>query len=201
MYKSWGKRLFDFVAALLLLLVLSPLLILVATALAIVNKGSPLFVQTRPGRQTHSFRLVKFKTMTDEHGPEGQLLSDRERVTKLGSLIRKSSMDELPQLLNVLMGQMSLIGPRPLLFRYIPLYSKEQKRRHEIRPGITGWAQVNGRNSIPWKEKFELDVYYVDNLSLLLDLQIIWMTIVKVIGREGINQSVDRPMQPFDGNN
>lgn len=190
----------DFLGASVLLALLSPVLAITAIALAWVNRGSPLFVQERPGWRERPFRLIKFKTMTDERGPDGALLPDRERITRLGGFVRKTSLDELPQLVNVLLGHMSLIGPRPLLFRYVPLYSAVQRRRHEVRPGITGWAQVNGRNSIAWKEKFALDVYYVDNLTFALDMRILWMTMVKVLRREGINQSDERPMPPFTGN-
>lgn len=159
------------------------------------------FLQERPGYQQRSFQIIKFKTMTDKRNAEGKLLPDNQRLTTIGKWIRKLSLDELPQLINVLKGEMSLIGPRPLLFKYIPLYSPIQNRRHEVRPGITGWAQVNGRNSISWTKRFELDVYYVDNISFALDCRIFWMTIVKVLKREGINQSEARPMEPFNGSN
>ncbi len=169
--------------------------------LSINNHGNPFFYQNRPGINEKIFRLVKFKTMNDKKDENGNLLSDSERLTALGKFIRKTSLDELPQLFNVLKGDMSLIGPRPLLVQYLPLYNKFQKRRHEVKPGITGWAQVNGRNAISWQKKFEFDVYYIDHVSFLLDLKILWMTALKVVQRDGINQTDDRPMQPFNGNN
>jgi len=201
MYKNFTKRILDFILSLHIILVILPILIIIATLLYFQNKGTPFFFQERPGKDAKSFNIIKFKTMTDEKDENGFLLPDNNRITKFGGFIRKWSLDELPQLFNVLMGTMSLVGPRPLLFKYIPLYSKEQNRRHEVRPGITGWAQVNGRNSINWTKKFELDVYYVDYISFLLDIKILWMTFLKVIKKEGINQSEERPMQPFNGNN
>jgi lipopolysaccharide/colanic/teichoic acid biosynthesis glycosyltransferase len=177
------------------------LLLIVAILLTFQNKGTPFFFQERPGINKRPFKIIKFKTMTDEKDENGNLLPDVERMTKLGGYVRKSSIDELPQLFNVLKGDMSLIGPRPLLFKYIPLYNEEQMRRHEVRPGITGWAQVNGRNTISWTKKFALDIEYVDNVSLRFDLRIIALTVKKVIKSEGINQSKARPMQPFNGNN
>lgn len=181
--------------------VLSPLFVILIIVLSIYHQGSPFFVQSRSGYNERPFKLVKFKTMLDKNDERGQPLSDKERLTWLGKIIRCLSLDELPQLFNVICGDMSLIGPRPLLLKYLPLYSAEQRRRHEVKPGITGWAQVNGRNSISWTEKFAYDVYYVDNLSFWLDLKILWLTIIKVLQREGINQSEERPMQPFDGTN
>lgn len=201
MYKELVKPLFDFSASFFGILVVSPILVIVAISLTFQNKGTPFFFQTRPGKNQKKFQIIKFKTMTDERDGDGVLLPDNERITKLGMFIRKFSIDELPQLINVLKGDMSLVGPRPLLFKYIPLYSKEQLRRHEVRPGITGWAQVNGRNSISWTRKFQLDVEYVDNLSLFLDIKILYLTILKVIKKEGVNQQEDRPMQPFNGIN
>lgn len=201
MYRIFFKRLIDFTLSLIAVLILSPFLLLVAVILFINNKSSAFFFQERPGLHKKAFNVIKFKTMTDEKDASGKLLPDVERITKIGLFIRKYSIDELPQLLNVLKGDMSLIGPRPLLFKYIPLYSEEQSRRHDARPGITGLAQVSGRNSISWKKKFEYDVYYVDNLTFLLDLKILFKTIYKVIKREGVNQSDERPMQPFNGNN
>jgi lipopolysaccharide/colanic/teichoic acid biosynthesis glycosyltransferase len=201
MYRLFLKRFLDILVALIGLIVASPVLILVIFILGIQNKGSIFFFQERPGYRQKAFRIVKLKTMTDEKDSDGKLLPDNQRITKVGRLIRKLSIDELPQLVNVLKGDMSLIGPRPLLFKYIPLYSAEQLRRHDVRPGITGWAQVNGRNSISWKQKFDFDLYYVDHLSLRLDIKILWLTLVKVLRTEGVNQSNERPMQPFNGNN
>ena len=195
------KRLLDFFAASLLMILLSPVIVFLSILLAIQNRGTPFFFQDRPGRNEERIRIVKFKSMTDERDETGKLLPDRDRTTKLGKFVRKWSLDELPQLFNVIKGDMSLIGPRPLLFKYLPLYSKEQSRRHEVRPGITGWAQVNGRNAISWARKFELDVYYVDHVSFSLDFRIFWLTLIKIFRREGIDQSKERPMQPFTGNN
>jgi len=201
MYNHFIKRTLDFIISLHIILVILPILIIIAILLYFQNKGTPFFFQERPGKDAKPFKIIKFKTMTGEKDENGFLLPDNKRITKLGGFIRKWSLDELPQLFNVLMGTMSLVGPRPLLFKYIPLYSEEQNRRHEVRPGITGWAQVNGRNSISWTKKFELDLYYVDYISFVLDLKILWMTFLKVIKREGITQSAERPMQPFNGNN
>jgi undecaprenyl phosphate N,N'-diacetylbacillosamine 1-phosphate transferase len=201
MYKNHIKRPLDFVMSTIALIIASPVLLFVTIALMIQNKGSAFFQQDRPGRWERSFRIIKFKTMTDETGLDGKLLPDNLRITRLGRIVRKLSIDELPQLINVLKGDMSLIGPRPLLFKYIALYSRQQKRRHEVRPGITGYAQVNGRNSISWAKKFEYDIYYVDHISFALDLKIVLKTFVKVIKKEGINQTDSRPMQPFTGNN
>lgn len=201
MYKSLVKPFIDFIVALFGILVLSPFLIVVGILLMFQNKGTPFFFQRRPGKDQKAFQIIKFKTMTDEKDKDGNLLPDNQRITRLGNIIRKLSIDELPQLFNVLKGDMSLVGPRPLLFKYIPLFSKTQSRRHEVKPGITGWAQVNGRNSISWAKKFELDVEYVDKFSFLLDLKIILLTVKKILVREGINQSEARPMQPFNGKN
>ena len=201
MYKSLFKPFLDFLVSLLGVLIVSPVFVIVAIALTFQNKGTPFFLQTRPGKNGKAFRIIKFKTMSDQKDNKGNLFPDNQRITKLGSVVRKLSIDEIPQLINVLIGDMSLIGPRPLLFKYVPLYSKEQLRRHEVRPGITGWAQVNGRNAISWKKKFELDVYYIDNISFAMDVKILILTILKVIKREGINQTNDRPMEPFDGTN
>lgn len=200
MYRRYFKRWLDVVLSVVVLALSSPFFVITLLLLILQNRGTPFFLQERPGKNHKPFRIVKFKTMNDRRDTDGKLLSDNERTTTLGKWVRKLSLDELPQLINVIRGEMSLIGPRPLLFKYIPLYSKEQDRRHEIRPGITGWAQVNGRNSISWQRKFELDVYYVDHLSFGLDLKIIWLTILKVLKREGINQSEQRPMEPFTGN-
>lgn len=190
--------------ALIVLICLSPLLVIVYILLTILNKGAgALFLQERPGKDAKIFKIIKFKTMTDERDAKGNLLPDGERLTKVGRLVRSTSIDELPQLINVLKGDMALIGPRPLLVQYLPLYSQEQARRHEVRPGITGWAQCHGRNAISWTEKFKLDVWYVDHLSLLTDLKIIWITIRKVILKEDINQEGGQwaTMDPFDGHN
>lgn len=200
MYKAVFKRFIDFAAALIGLLVLSPILLLVIIFLSIANKGKPFFFQLRPGRNGKVFKIVKFKTMTDERDAAGELLPDEKRMTSIGSFVRKTSLDEIPQLINVLKGEMSLIGPRPLLVQYLPLYNKEQARRHEVRPGITGWAQVNGRNAISWKQKFEYDVWYVDHLSFMLDIKIIIKTIKKVFISEGISADGEATMEPFKGN-
>lgn len=201
LYQPFIKRLLDVLIALIAIMVLSPLIVIVFIFLFIGNKSLPIFFQVRPGKNARPIKIVKFKTMTDDRDAEGKLLPDKNRITKTGAFCRKYSLDELPQLINVLIGDMSLVGPRPLLFKYVPLYSKEQFRRHEVRPGITGWAQVNGRNSISWGEKFELDVYYVDHLTFWLDIKILTLTLIKVIKREGVNQSEERPMMPFTGNN
>ena|SRR5690554_5736370 len=201
MYKELVKPLIDFLASLFGLILVSPVLVCLIILLFLQNKGTPFFFQERPGKNQKSFKIIKLKTMTDAKDQEGNLLPDNLRLTKLGRIMRKLSLDELPQLINVLKGDMSLVGPRPLLFKYIPLFSKEQLKRHQVRPGITGWAQVNGRNSISWTKKFELDVYYVNNVSFLLDIKILWLTALKVIKKEGVNQTEDRPMQPFNGTN
>lgn len=201
MYRLFFKRLIDILASFILLILASPILLVVVLILYYQNKSKVFFFQERPGWHQKAFKIIKFKTMTDTKDAAGKLLPDNQRITKAGRIIRKLSIDELPQLINVLKGDMSLVGPRPLLFKYIPLYSEEQLRRHDVRPGITGWAQVNGRNSISWGKKFELDVYYVDHLSLILDIKILWMTFMKVIQSEGVNQTADRPMNPFNGSN
>jgi len=198
-YINYIKSLFDFLAAFMGLLVLSPIFILTTIALAIANDGKPFFFQKRPGRKSRVFSIIKFKTMNDGTDAFGSLLPDSQRLTRVGAIVRKTSLDEIPQLLNVLKGDMSLVGPRPLLTQYLPLYNDVQKRRHEVKPGITGWAQVNGRNAISWEEKFKLDVWYVDNQSFWLDLKIIWLTIRKVLVREGINQDGQATMEPFRG--
>lgn len=201
MYNKLIKRLLDFICAFALLILMSPILLLLIILLFISYKGIPFFFQDRPGMKEKKIRIIKFKSMTNEKDKFGNLLPDNKRITKLGSFIRKTSLDETPQLFNVLIGEMSLVGPRPLLFKYIPLYSKEQKRRHDVKPGITGWAQVNGRNAISWTKKFELDVYYVDHISFVLDAKILWLTLVKVMKQEGVNQTDERPMEPFNGSN
>ena len=201
MYASLFKRPLDFTAALLGLLVLSPLFLIVTIALAFANKGKPFFFQERPGKDEKIFRVIKFKSMNDKRDSDGKLLPDVDRLTKMGKFIRKTSLDEIPQLINVLKGDMSLIGPRPLLVQYLPLYNETQKRRHDVRPGITGWAQVNGRNAISWTEKFEYDVWYVDHLSFKLDIKILLMTVQKVFKREGISQEGEATMEFFNGKN
>lgn len=201
MYRILFKRVIDFSVSAIALLLVAPLLLIVYFILRNQNKGSAFFFQERPGFNQQPFKIIKFKTMTDELDAQGVILPDNQRITKIGEIVRNLSIDELPQLINVIKGDMSLVGPRPLLFKYIPLYSKEQLRRHEVRPGITGWAQVNGRNSISWTQKFEYDSYYVRYLSFLLDLKIIGLTILKVIKKEGVNQSENRPMFPFNGKN
>ena len=200
MYKKGFKRLIDVTAAVLVLIFFSPLFIGVYLLL-ILSQNSAFFTQDRPGKNGKVFKLIKFKTMSDKRDAQGNLLPDAERLTKVGKWVRSTSLDELPQLINVLKGDMSLIGPRPLLIKYLPLYSETQKRRHEVRPGITGWAQVNGRNAISWDKKFEYDVWYVDHLSFLLDCKIVWRTIKKVIIREGISSDTSVTMEPFKGNN
>ena len=202
MYKNFFKRLLDFIIVLTALLIIWPFLLIIYIWLTIANKGAgAIFTQERPGKNGKIFKVMKFKTMTDERDNEGNLLPDAERLTKVGKFVRSTSIDELPQLINVLKGDMALIGPRPLLVQYLPLYSKEQARRHEVRPGITGWAQCNGRNAISWTKKFELDEWYVDHCSFLLDLKIIFLTIKKVLVREGISQEGNVTMEAFNGNN
>ena len=201
MYKKFLKRLLDFLISACILLIIWPILLLIAIFLHFANRGAgAFFTQSRPGKNGKIFKVIKFKTMTDERDANGNLLPDAQRLTKVGKFIRSTSLDELPQLINVLKGNMALIGPRPLLPEYLPLYSKEQARRHEVRPGITGWAQVHGRNAISWQEKFRLDVWYVDHCSLAVDLKIIWLTIMKVVKREGISSSTSETMEPFTGN-
>ena len=200
MYKSFFKRLFDFLAALVGFLLLSPIFLVVTIGLFFANQGKPFFFQIRPGKNETLFRIVKFKTMNDKKDVTGDLLPDAQRLTKIGNFVRKTSLDEIPQLLNVLKGDMSLIGPRPLLPEYLPLYNEVQKRRHEVRPGITGWAQVNGRNAISWEQKFEYDVWYVNHISLWLDIKILFLTVKKVFVREGISQDGQATMEYFKGN-
>lgn len=201
-YKDGIKRVLDFCIVLSVLLIIWPILLLIIIWLHFVNRGAgAFFTQERPGKDGKIFKVIKFKTMTDERDANGNLLPDAERLTKVGRFVRSTSIDELPQLINVLKGDMALIGPRPLLPQYLPLYSKEQARRHEVRPGITGWAQVNGRNAISWTKKFELDVWYVDHCSFLLDMRIVFLTIKKVFIREGISQEGQATMEFFNGNN
>lgn len=201
MYKNYLKRLFDFLAALVGFLLLSPIFLVVTIGLFFANQGKPFFFQTRPGKDEKLFRIVKFKTMNDKKDAQGNLLPDADRLTKIGAFVRKTSLDEIPQLINVLKGDMSLIGPRPLLVHYLPLYNATQKKRHNVRPGITGWAQVNGRNAISWEQKFAYDVRYVNNISLLLDIKIVFLTTKKVFVREGISQEGQATMEAFKGNN
>ena len=198
-YRRYAKRMFDVTIALMVLVLASPIL-LVTAALVRLRLGSPiLFTQQRPGHHGRPFTLIKFRTMTDQRDAHGQLLPDADRLPRFGRFLRATSLDELPELWNVLKGEMSLVGPRPLLMEYIPRYTPAQMRRHEARPGITGWAQVNGRNALSWEEKFAFDVWYVDNHNLWLDLKIIWMTLRQVIKRDGINQPGEATMKPFEG--
>ena len=202
MYRRFFKRVIDFVAALCGLVILLPLLLVVSVWLHFANKGAgAFFLQERPGKDAKIFKVIKFKTMTDERDANGCLLPDAQRLTKVGKFIRSTSIDELPQLVNVLKGDMALIGPRPLLVQYLPLYSPEQARRHEVRPGITGWAQCHGRNAISWQEKFALDVWYVDHVSLWTDIQVIFITIKRVVCRADISEEGHATMEPFTGNN
>lgn len=202
MYRKYLKRWLDFVIVFCVLAVIWPILLLVTLWLHFANKGAgAFFTQERPGRNGKIFKVIKFKTMTDERDADGNLLPDAERLTPVGRFVRSTSIDELPQLINVLKGDMALIGPRPLLVQYLPLYSKEQARRHEVRPGITGWAQYHGRNSISWTEKFKLDVWYVDHCSLITDIKVIFITIKKVLLRDGISQEGQATMELFNGNN
>lgn len=200
MYKFYLKRLIDFFAAFFGLLLLSPILLIVTVWLYFVNDGKPFFFQQRPGKDGKIFKIVKFKTMNDKKDAAGNLLPDADRITSVGAFVRKTSLDEIPQLINVLKGDMSLIGPRPLLVQYLPLYSAQQARRHEVKPGITGWAQVNGRNAISWQQKFDYDVWYVDNISFTLDMKILFLTIKKVFVREGISADGQATMEEFRGN-
>lgn len=202
MYKNFFKRFFDFWIALIALICISPILIVVTIWLHFANKGAgAFFFQERPGWHGKIFKVIKFKTMTDERDENGALLPDEQRLTKVGKFVRSTSIDELPQLINVLKGDMALIGPRPLLVQYLPLYSKEQARRHEVRPGISGWAQCHGRNAISWKQKFEYDVWYVDHVSLLTDLKVIWITIMVVLKRSDISEEGQATKEPFNGHN
>lgn len=201
MYKSFLKRLLDFFIALATLLLFGWLILIIALILRVANKGKAFFLQERPGYKGRPFKIIKFKTMSDQTDDDGNLLPSDDRITKVGAFLRNTSLDELPQLINVLKGDMALVGPRPLMMRYLPLYSEEQMRRHDVRPGITGWAQVHGRNSISWSEKFKLDVWYVDNYSLKTDIQVLLLTIKKVFTEEGINTETDRIPEDFNGSN
>ncbi|ASZ14974.1 sugar transferase [Chitinophaga pendula] len=199
MYKNFFKRVLDLVVAFTAFTILSPIFLLATLFLTFANGGKAFFLQSRPGRNNSVFRVIKFKTMNDKKDANGQLLPDDQRLTAIGSFIRKTSLDEIPQLLNVIKGDMSLVGPRPLLVDYLPLYNATQRRRHDVRPGITGWAQVNGRNAISWKQKFEYDVWYVDNISFGLDIRIMIRTLLKVVQSEGINASAAVTMERFTG--
>lgn len=202
MYKFFFKRFFDFWISFVVLICLSPILLVITLWLHFANKGAgAFFLQERPGKDGKIFKVIKYKTMTDERDSEGNLLPDEDRLTKVGKFVRSTSIDELPQFINVLKGDMSLIGPRPLLVQYLPLYSKEQARRHEVRPGISGWAQCHGRNGISWTEKFKYDVWYVDHLSFVVDLKVIWLTILSVLKREGISEEGQATMEEFNGSN
>ena len=202
MYKRFFKRILGFLISLIALIIISPLLLVVGIWLHFANKGAGVFfLQERPGKDGKIFRVIKFKTMTDERDADGKLLPDEDRLTKVGKFVRSTSIDELPQLFNVLKGDMALIGPRPLLVQYLPLYSAEQARRHEVRPGISGWAQCHGRNAISWTEKFKLDVWYVDHISLWTDIKVIFITIKKVFGRKDINSATAATMEFFNGSN
>lgn len=202
MYKKSFKRVIDFIVVFCVLSIIWPILLIITLWLHFANKGAgAFFLQERPGKDGRIFKVIKFKTMTDERDDAGNLLPDEQRLTKVGKFVRSTSIDELPQLINVLKGNMALVGPRPLLPQYLPLYNKEQARRHEVRPGITGWAQCHGRNAISWSKKFELDVWYVDHCSFLLDLKIVLLTIKKVVIREGISQDGQATMEYFNGNN
>lgn len=201
MYKTYVKRFIDFFLALIGLIILSPIFIVVLIGLYFVNDGKPFFFQKRPGLNEKLFNIIKFKTMNDKKDSDGILLSDAERLTKIGVFVRKTSLDEVPQLINVLKGDMSIIGPRPLLPQYLPLYNQNQKRRHDVRPGITGWAQVNGRNAISWAKKFELDIWYVENISFLTDCKVFISTFKKVFKSEGISGDGHVTAEPFNGKN
>ncbi|REC79908.1 lipid carrier--UDP-N-acetylgalactosaminyltransferase [Chryseobacterium elymi] len=201
MYKFFLKRVIDFLIALIGLILLSPVFIIVTVLLYFANQGKPFFLQARPGLNEKIFNIIKFKTMNDKKDRKGNYLPDSERLTRVGSFIRQTSLDELPQLINVLKGDMAIIGPRPLLPQYLSLYSESQKRRHNIRPGITGWAQVNGRNAISWTMKFELDIWYIDNVSFATDCKVMFLTLKKVIKKEGINQADQATVEAFTGNN
>jgi lipopolysaccharide/colanic/teichoic acid biosynthesis glycosyltransferase len=201
MYQRFVKPLCDKVLALVLLLCLSPIILATMLLLLVANRGSVFFTQERPGLHARLFKVIKFKTMNDRRNAQGELLPDKDRLTTIGRLVRSTSIDELPQIINVLKGDMSFIGPRPLLVKYLPLYSEEQRRRHNVRPGISGWAQVNGRNAISWTKKFELDVWYVDHVSFALDLKIFFLTIKKILIRDGISQEGNATMESFTGNN
>jgi len=199
MYRYFFKRLIDLILAIIGFMIFFPFFLIIIISLFFFNRGKVFFIQERPGKKGKSFYVVKFKTMNDKRDSNGQLLPDHQRITVAGRFIRTTSLDEIPQLINVIKGDMALIGPRPLLIEYLPLYNKTQARRHEVRPGITGWAQINGRNAISWERKFDFDVWYVDHISLGLDIRILWLTFVKVFKREGINSGADATMGMFRG--
>jgi len=201
MYICCGKRFFDILGALILLVLFSPILFLMTIALSIINKGTPFFMQERPGKEGKIFKIIKYKTMTDKKNDSGVLLPDSDRLTHIGRFVRKTSLDEILQLINVLKGDMSLVGPRPLSVKYLPLYSSKQKLRHKVKPGITGWAQINGRNNISWTKKIEYDVYYAENLSLTLDLKIFFLTFWKVINKADVNEGGTESIESFNGYN
>jgi lipopolysaccharide/colanic/teichoic acid biosynthesis glycosyltransferase len=200
-YRFFLKRVIDFLIALIAVILLSPVFIVVTILLYFANQGKPFFIQARPGLNEKIFNIIKFKTMNDKKDNQGNYLPDSERLTPIGSFIRQTSLDELPQLINVLKGDMAIIGPRPLLPQYLSLYNESQKRRHNIRPGITGWAQVNGRNAISWTMKFELDIWYIDNVSFATDCKVMFLTLKKVVKKEGINQAKQATVEAFKGNN
>lgn len=199
MYKHFFKRILDIICALLALTVFSPLFLILIIAGAIAMKGNPFFTQPRPGYHEKIFKLIKFRTMTNEKDENGELLPDEKRLNKYGKFLRSTSLDEIPEAINILIGDMSVVGPRPLLVRYLDRYNKEQHRRHEVRPGLSGWAQVNGRNTVSWEEKFRLDVWYVDNVSFVLDVKIVFETVFKFLKREGINSETSATMEEFMG--
>jgi lipopolysaccharide/colanic/teichoic acid biosynthesis glycosyltransferase len=201
MYRKFFKRVIDIIISVITLLILFPLILLISIILIFLNKGKVFFIQSRPGRYEKGFKLFKFRTMTDVCDEKGDLLPNYLRITPTGRFLRNYSLDEIPQIMNVIIGDMSLVGPRPLLFKYIPLYSEEQKKRHLVKPGITGWAQVNGRNAISWTRKFELDLFYVENVSFLLDMKILCLTAKRTIKTEGINAGKEVTMPPFNGKN
>ena len=199
MYKNCIKRLLDFLLSLTALLILSPVLLILCILGAIFMKGNPFFTQQRPGKNEKIFRLIKFRTMSCEKDRDGNLLPDEQRLNRYGKFLRSTSLDELPELINILLGQMSIVGPRPLLVKYLPLYNEEQKHRHDVRPGLTGWAQVNGRNAISWEDKFRLDVEYVQNISFAMDMKVIFTTVGKIFKREGISSETSATMEEFRG--
>jgi len=201
MYALYFKRLIDLLLAIVAFVLLSPVFLFTTVSLILLNNGKPFFFQTRPGKTGKLFTIVKFKTMNDKRDANGQLLPDAERLTWFGNIVRKLSLDEIPQLLNVILGEMSLVGPRPLLVEYLPLYDEIQCKRHDVRPGITGWAQVNGRNTLSWEKKFEYDVWYVNHLSFWLDIKVLFLTVGKIFKREGINSDTSATMEKFKGNN